>query len=78
MKSTAELEKKLLGDVQSFEEKLNHVKTRGTCYIERKMIRESNSGSIRLPPIKKSATFAGLEAAGKSSIRTSKPLILQA
>lgn len=71
IKRGADLEKKLLEQVQDIEFKLKRIKSRGDSYLERKLL--GKASSIRLPPLIKSSTTSSLEVP-KGSFRSVKLL----
>jgi len=70
IKRGADLEKKLLEQVQGIEIKLKRIKSRGISHTERKLLGKPTS--IRLPPLLKSSTTSSLEAP-KGSFRSGNP-----
>ena len=71
IKRGADLEKKLLEQVQDIEFKLKRIKSRGESHLERKLL--GKTSSIRLPPLIKSSTTSSLEVQ-KGSFRSVKLL----
>ena len=71
IRRAADLEKKLLEQVQGIEVKLKLIKSKGEQYAERKLLGKSKT--VRLPPLAKSSSTSSSLDFHKGTLRSLKP-----